>query len=93
MAHRELREDEHCCKNTFLGVHVYEFTTVQEKDGQVRRTVLKVECRLCHEVPKQAKRRKLLTDYELAQARNAEAVRLHNLQKQATGTQLTRRAL
>jgi len=91
MSHRELREDERCGMNTFMGVHVWEFST-EKLAGKDKGTQLAVACRLCKLKPHWQKRDRLLAEYEAQQARDAAAVRLHNLQRQATGTQLTRRA-
>lgn len=70
---REIRSDEHCCANPFLGVHVWEWTTEKEKVGKRKtRTVEFYRCKLCREKPT-AKTNNLKTDSQIDAARKKRA--------------------
>jgi hypothetical protein len=77
MAHREIRDEEVCGMNPFLGVHVYEFKTEGGSTSVARRK--------CTLEPKFEKRMALIADFE----RTIEAQKLSDkmkaMHKEATG--------
>jgi hypothetical protein len=78
---RELRDDEICGMNTFLGVHVWEF---QQKtaNGEV---FTSVACRKCTVEPKYERRIALIADFERTVEAQKQSTKLKLMHKEATG--------
>jgi nitrogen fixation protein FixH len=81
MAHREIRDDERCGMNTFLGVHVWEFSQKAES-GEVKTSV---ECKACRVQPPAQMRWRLVDDFRRTVDAQKASDSLKQAHKEATG--------